>query len=57
MSYHLHSLPYVDLATADRRMRTYVKQVSTRLGIAYEKKLFGNIAELLPALTVKRCEG
>jgi hypothetical protein len=55
--YHLHCLPYVDLATADRRMRTYVKRVSTRLGIEYGRKLFGNIAELLPAFTVKRCEG
>jgi len=45
--YHLHCLPYVDLATADRRMRTYMKQVSTRLRIEYEKKLFGNITELL----------
>ena len=44
---NISALPYVDIMTLDRRMHGYICQVSKRLSIDYDRKIFKNIKEFL----------
>ena len=48
---HLNCIPYVDLATLDRRMCSYTAQASTKLGTDYHKKIYVKLEELIRTLT------
>ncbi len=47
---HINCVPYVDLATFDRRMVSYIIQASKKLGTEYQKKAYVKLEELLKAL-------
>jgi hypothetical protein len=47
---HVLCLPYVDLMTLDRRMHNYVSQAATRMGLAYDRRIFRLVKDLLSRL-------
>ena len=45
--FHTRSLPYVAAMTLDRRIVSYVRQVCRMLGVDWQRKVFGNLEEML----------
>src|SRR3989338_4275216 len=49
---HLQCTPYVDLITLDRRMITYVQQVSSRLRLPYPERTCRELNRIIEKLTI-----
>jgi len=50
----IQCIPYADIVTIDRRMRSYVSQACDGAGLPYRGRLYANLSEALIALRARR---